>query len=59
MRAGVLRHLPEPGAAMEQSDILLLNMNYALRTWQIDIKESSQHTPEDIAFMRDNGVTDG
>jgi hypothetical protein len=53
MRAGILRHLPEEGGAMTQSSILLDNMNYALRTWQIDQKEAADHTPEDIKFMRE------
>ena len=48
---------------MEQSSILLDNMSYALRTWQIDQKEAGQHTPEDIEFMRDvvqpERMTDG
>ncbi len=38
---------------MEQSSILLDNMSYALRTWQIDQKDAGQHTPEDTEFMRE------
>jgi hypothetical protein len=53
MRAGILRHYPESGGAMEQSSILLENMSYALRTWQIDQKDASGHTPDDMDFMRD------
>ena len=53
MRAGILRQLPEIGGAIEQSSILLDNMSYALRTWQIDHRDAGQHTPEDMEFMRD------
>lgn len=53
MRAGVLRHLPESGSAMDQSDVILNNITYAVRTWQIDRKEASAHTPDDIEFMRE------
>jgi hypothetical protein len=53
MGTGILRHLPEPGAALEQDSIILENMRFAYRTWHIDQKAAARHTPEDQKFMRD------
>lgn len=41
-----------PGAAVEQDDVILNNMTYAVRTWQIDRKGPKEHTAEDKEFMR-------
>jgi len=38
---------------MEQDQLLIQNMTYAVRTWQIDKKQPSQHTPEDGEWMRE------
>ncbi len=37
---------------MSQDDTLLINMAYAVKTWQIDKTAPANHTPEDAEFMQ-------
>ena len=52
MGRGVLMHLPQSGGVMEQDERLISHIWAAWRTWVIMGKRPSDHTSDDVEFIR-------